>query len=346
LRLQEYQGERSTVDGELFVIMGVGPLEMRAQKYTVNWIHRDKRFVAGFMQTLKHELTIPSELDGKRLDQALAELLPDYSRSRLKEWILAGHVSLAGSRPVPRTRVKSGQQVLLTAVLDIQQEAKPEPMDLAVVFEDDALIVIDKPAGLVVHPGAGNAAGTLMNGLLHHAPDLAVLPRSGILHRLDKDTSGLLLVAKTVPAHTRLVQDLQARAITREYRGLCSGRLTAGGRIDAPIGRHPTQRTRMAVTERGRPAVTHYRILARFAAQTFVALRLETGRTHFSRQALHASRLAFRHPSSEAPLDFQAPLPADFVELLQALQSDEQSNTEPVDPGRWDQMRWPEPEFS
>lgn len=365
--------------------MGVGPLEMRAQKYTVNWIHRDKRFVAGFMQTLKHELTIPSELDGKRLDQALAELLPDYSRSRLKEWILAGHVSLAGSRPVPRTRVKSGQQVLLTAVLDIQQEAKPEPMDLAVVFEDDALIVIDKPAGLVVHPGAGNAAGTLMNGLLHHAPDLAVLPRSGILHRLDKDTSGLLLVAKTVPAHTRLVQDLQARAITREYRGLCSGRLTAGGRIDAPIGRHPTQRTRMAVTERGRPAVTHYRILARFAAQTFVALRLETGRTHqirvhmahirhaltgdrtyggrlklpagasshlaarlrsFSRQALHASRLAFRHPSSEAPLDFQAPLPADFVELLQALQSDEQSNSEPVDPGRWDQMRWPEPEFS
>jgi len=337
------------------------------------------------METLQHELTIPLELDGKRLDQALAELLPEYSRSRLKSWILGGHVWIDGSQPAPRTRVKSGQQVLMTAVLEIQEEAKPEAMELALVFEDEALLVIDKPAGLVVHPGAGNATGTLMNGLLHHSPDLAALPRSGILHRLDKDTSGLLLVAKTIPAHTRLVQDLQDRAITREYRGLCIGRLTAGGKIDAPIGRHPTQRTRMAVTERGRPAVTHYRILARFAAQTFIALRLETGRTHqirvhmahirhgligdrtyggrlmvpagasselasalrsFSRQALHASRLAFRHPLSEQTLDFQAPLPQDFVDLLLALDSDEQSNAQPGDPGRWDRMRWPEPESS
>jgi 23S rRNA pseudouridine1911/1915/1917 synthase len=337
------------------------------------------------METLQHELTIPLELDGKRLDQALAELLPEYSRSRLKGWILGGHVSIDGSQPAPRTRVKFGQQVLMTAVLEIQEEAKPEAIDLAVVFEDEALLVIDKPAGLVVHPGAGNATGTLMNGLLHHSPDLAGLPRSGILHRLDKDTSGLLLVAKTIPAHTRLVQDLQDRAITREYRGLCIGRLTAGGKIDAPIGRHPTQRTRMAVTERGRPAVTHYRILARFAAQTFIALRLETGRTHqirvhmaqirhgligdrtyggrlkvpagasieltsalrsFSRQALHASRLAFRHPLSEQALDFQAPLPEDFVDLLQALDGNEQSNAQPGDPGRWDRMRWPEPESS
>lgn len=334
------------------------------------------------METLQHEITIPLELDGKRLDQALAEILPEYSRSRLKEWILGGHVSIDGSHPAPRTRVSFGQQVQITAALEVRQEAQPEAMDLAVVFEDEALLLIDKPAGLVVHPGAGNAAGTLMNGLLHHAPDLAVLPRSGILHRLDKDTSGLLLVAKTVPAHTRLVQGLQDRAITREYRALCTGRLTAGGKVDAPIGRHPTQRTRMAVTERGRLAATHYRILARFAAQTFIALRLETGRTHqirvhmahirhalvgdrtyggrlkipagassemasglraFSRQALHASRLAFRHPISQQTLDFQAPLPADFVGLLQALDTDEQSNTQTADPGRWDRMRWPEP---
>jgi 23S rRNA pseudouridine1911/1915/1917 synthase len=335
------------------------------------------------METRQHEITIPLALDGKRLDQALAEILPEYSRSRLKEWILAGHVSVDGSNPAPRTLVKSGQQVLVTAVLEIQQEAKPEAMDLVVMFEDDALLVINKPAGLVVHPGAGNAAGTLMNGLLHHAPELGVLPRSGILHRLDKDTSGLLLVAKTVAAHTRLVQDLQDRAITREYRGLCAGRLTAGGTIDAPIGRHPTQRTRMAVTERGRPAITHYRILARFAAQTFIALRLETGRTHqirvhmaqnrhpligdrvyggrlkvpagasaeltsalrsFSRQALHASRLAFRHPLSDKALDFHAPLPGDFADLLQALKSNEQSNAQTGDPGHWDTMLWPNPE--
>jgi len=356
---------------------------MRADKYTVNCIHTDDRIFDGLMETLQHEITVPPGLDGKRLDQALAEILPEYSRSRLKEWILAGHVSVDGGHPAPRTRVKSGQQVLVTAVLEVQQEAEPEAMDLVVVFEDDALLVIDKPAGLVVHPGAGNTAGTLMNGLLHHAPDLGVLPRSGILHRLDKDTSGLLLVAKTVPAHTRLVQDLQDREITREYRGLCTGRLTAGGTIDAPIGRHPTQRTRMAVTERGRPALTHYRILSRFAAQTFIALRLATGRTHqirvhmaqirhaligdrtyggrlkipagaskelaaslrgFSRQALHASRLAFRHPSSQQTLEFHSPLPVDFVDLLQALASDEQSHAQPGDPGRWDRMLWPEPE--
>jgi len=337
------------------------------------------------METLEHHITIPTELNGKRLDQALAEILPEYSRSRLKEWILAGHVSVDGSHLAPRARVKSGQRVLLKAVLEVQQEAQPEAMNLAVVYEDDELLVIDKPAGLVVHPGAGNAAGTLMNGLLHYVPELGALPRSGILHRLDKDTSGLLLVVKTVPAHTRLVQDLHDRAITREYRGLCSGRLTAGGMIDAPVGRHPTQRTHMAVTERGRPAVTHYRILSRFAAQTFIALRLETGRTHqirvhmakirhaligdrtyggrlkvpagassqldavlraFSRQALHASRLAFRHPASEKALDFQAPLPPDFVGLLQALASDGQSHAQPVDPARWDRMLWPEPKFS
>jgi 23S rRNA pseudouridine1911/1915/1917 synthase len=354
-------------------------------KYTVNCIYGDERIFDGLMDTLQHEITIPLELDGKRLDQALAEVLPEYSRSRLKGWILAGDVSVDGDSAAPRTRVKSGQRVRVTVVLEIQQSAQPEAMDLAVVYEDDDLLVIDKPAGLVVHPGAGNPAGTLMNGLLHHAPDLGVLPRSGILHRLDKDTSGLLLVAKSIAAHTRLVKDLQERQITREYRGLCAGRLTAGGTIDAPIGRHPTQRTRMAVTERGRPAVTHYRVLTRFAAHTLIALRLESGRTHqirvhmanirhaligdrtyggrlklpagasgevvsslrsFSRQALHASRLAFRHPLTDQLLDFQSPLPRDFVDLLQALDSDEHSSAQHNDPARWDRMRWPEPKSS
>lgn len=335
------------------------------------------------MATLQHEITITPELEGKRLDQALAEILPEYSRSRLKDWILAGHVMLDGDQPVPRTRVTSGQRVRLTAVLESKQDAEPEAIDLDVVFEDEDLLVIDKPAGLVVHPGAGNPSGTLMNGLLHHAPDLAALPRSGILHRLDKDTSGLLLVTKTLAAHTRLVQDLQNRAITREYRGVCEGRLTAGGEIDASIGRHATQRTRMAVTDRGRPAVTHYRILARFPAHTFIALRLDTGRTHqirvhmahvrhalvgdrtyggrlripagappelaaslrrFSRQALHATRLALQHPTGQQPLEFQSPLPGDFIGLLEALDGTEGTRARAAAPGRWDRMKWPEPE--
>lgn len=335
------------------------------------------------METLRHEITIPPELNGKRLDQALAELLPEYSRSRLKEWILAGQAMLDGQKPAPRTRVASGQHVSLMAVLELQQDVAPQPIDLDIVFEDADLLVVDKPAGLVVHPGAGNPAGTLMNGLLHHAPDLAALPRSGILHRLDKDTSGLLLVARSVGAHTRLVQDLERREITREYRAVCEGCLTAGGEIDAAIGRHPTQRTRMAVTDRGRPARTHYRVLARFAAHTFIALRLDTGRTHqirvhmahirhalvgdrtyggrlripagaspaltaclreFPRQALHASRLAFRHPINGEALEFQSPLPLDLVALLDALADAEKSRGRTRETGHWVKMQWPTPE--
>lgn len=328
------------------------------------------------MQTMQHELTIPVESDGKRLDQVLAELLPEYSRSRLKEWILAGSVLLDGGQPVPRTRVRAGQRVAVTAILTAREKSEPEAMQLAVVYEDDDVLVIDKPAGLVVHPGAGNRAGTLLNGLLHYASSLATIPRTGILHRLDKDTSGLLLVAKTLPAHTRLVKDLQERRITREYRAVCAGRLTAGGRIDAPIGRHPVNRTRMAVAANGRASVTHYRVLHRFPAHTFLALRLETGRTHqirvhmandrhplvgdpayggrlkipagasapivsalraFSRQALHASSLSFRHPATGETIDSRAPLPADFIGLLQALDEAGQGG-----PDKWNRMRWPE----
>ncbi len=327
------------------------------------------------MEKVQHKLSIPDELAGKRLDQALAELLPDYSRSKIKEWILAGQVSLDGETPVPRTRIAAGQQVVLDAVQEEQVTTGPEAMDLSVIYEDESILVIDKPAGLVVHPGAGNAAGTLVNGLLHYDPELAHLPRGGLLHRLDKDTAGLLLVARDLPAHTRLVRDLQDRKITREYRAVCGGRLTAGGQVDAPVGRHPTHRTRMAVTDRGKPAVTHFRVLRRFAAHTFLALRLEAGRTHqirvhmahvrhplagdpvyggrlkmpagmsdaqrdalhgFHRQALHASRLMFRHPADDREMVFQSRLPDDFVTLLQVLDDSSQPAA------FYNELQWPE----
>lgn len=322
---------------------------------------------------------IPADLAGKRLDQALATLLPDYSRSRLKDWILAGEVTVDGATATPKARVREGQAVDVRAVVAVCEVSRPEAIRLDVVYEDEAVLVINKPAGLVVHPGAGNPTGTLLNGLLHHAPELALLPRSGILHRLDKDTTGLLLVARTVPAHTRLVRDLQEREITREYRAVCSGRVTAGGHVDAPIGRHATHRTRQAVTDRGKPAVTHYRVLQRFPAFSFLALRLETGRTHqvrvhmahirhaligdpqyggrlripagsspalgdalrrFHRQALHACRLAFRHPLTGETVDCRAPLAADMVELLAALAADAGGFPAAVD---WDSLAWPQP---
>ena len=307
---------------------------------------------------MEQECEIPEELAGKRLDQALALLFPDYSRSRLKAWILDGRVRLEGSVATPRTAVSAGQRVALRPEQDTRAADAPEAMDLDVVYEDATVLVINKPPGLVVHPGAGQASGTLVNGLLHRWPDLKALPRGGLLHRLDKDTSGLLLVARTEGAYTRLVQDLQAREISREYRAVCAGQVTAGGTVEAPVGRHPTHRTRMAVTSRGRPAVTHYRVLARFAAHSFLAVRLETGRTHqirvhlahvghpllgdpvyggrlrfpagasdhcrqqlesFRRQALHASHLRFRHPDSGETVACAAPLPGDLLNLLAAL---------------------------
>jgi len=327
------------------------------------------------METLQHSIEIPPGLAGRRLDQALAELFPDYSRSRIKAWILAGRVALEGETAAPRTRVAAGQRVDLRPVLDAQVMDHPEAMDLSILYQDDDVLVIDKPAGLVVHPGAGHRGGTLINGLLHHDPGLAALPRSGLIHRLDKDTSGLLLVARTVAAHTRLVRDLEERRIMREYRAVCVGRLTAGGSVRAPIGRHPTHRTRMAVTDRGRPAVTHYRVLARFAAHSLLAVRLETGRTHqirvhlahirhplvgdpdyggrlvvpagarpeladalraFHRQALHASRLAFPHPVKRHQVELTAPFPADLLGLLRALDESGQ----PV--SHFEQLQWPE----
>ena len=307
--------------------------------------------------------TIPAEAAGQRLDQALARLFPEYSRSRLKSWLLNGAISVDGEQPRPRDPVHGGETVSLTAETDVAVAAEPQPISLDVVFEDESLIVVNKPAGLVVHPGAGNPRGTLMNGLLHHAPELEQLPRAGIVHRLDKDTSGLLLIGKTLKAHTELVRMLADRSISRYYLAVCNGVLTGGGTISAPLGRHRVDRKRMCVRDDGKPAVTHYTVLERFAAHTYIKVRLETGRTHqirvhfayrrhalvgdpvyggrlalpagageslvaalrgFRRQALHAAQLELAHPASGEPLSLQAGPPDDFERLLQALQEDVQ----------------------
>lgn len=309
----------------------------------------------------EHVAEVPAALAGQRLDQALAALFPDYSRSRLAAWIKAGQVTVDGQRLKPRDKVMGGETVHVRAELEIETPDAPEEIPLAILYEDESVIVLDKPAGLVVHPGAGNRAGTLVNALLNHRPGLASLPRAGLVHRLDKDTGGVMVVAATLEAHTSLVRQLQERTVTREYEAVCVGVLTGGGRVDAPIGRHPVDRKRMAVREGGRPAVTHYRVIERFRGHTHVLCRLETGRTHqirvhmahirhplvgdplyggrlaipagagealaaalrgFRRQALHARRLAFVHPGTGETMAFESPLPADFAGLLAVLAGD------------------------
>ncbi len=313
------------------------------------------------MTSEKLTLTVPEELAGLRLDQALARMFPEYSRSRLKEWLLAGAITVDGGPKRPRDAVAGGESIELEPQSEVEVEAVPEPMELDIAFEDDDLLVVNKPAGLVVHPGAGNPAGTLMNGLLHHAPQLEEVPRAGIIHRIDKDTSGLLLVAKTLPAHTALVRQLADRDIARQYLAVCNGVLTGGGKIREPIARHPVDRKRMSVQQNGKSATTHYTVLERFRAFTYIQVKLETGRTHqirvhfawrrhalagdpvyggrlalpagagdalidtlrrFRRQALHAARLAFEHPATGAVIELEAPLPADFEELLAVLRED------------------------
>ncbi|GAC15883.1 23S rRNA pseudouridine(1911/1915/1917) synthase RluD [Aliiglaciecola lipolytica] len=313
-------------------------------------------------QAIKLSTDVPETLVGKRLDQALAELFPDYSRSRLKEWILAGNVSLNGTVcDKPREKVFGGEQVSLDAVLEKQENHVAQNIELNIVYEDEHILVINKPTDLVVHPGAGNADGTVLNALLSHAPEVASVPRAGIVHRLDKDTTGLMVVAKTVPAQTHLVEQLQAREISREYEAVVYGTMVAGGIVDAPIGRHPTKRTSMAVRETGKPAATHYRIKQKFRAHTHLRLKLETGRTHqirvhmshlryplvgdalyggrprlpkacseaminmlrgFKRQALHAIQLELAHPTTGEWMSWQAPLPDDMVKLLSVLKED------------------------
>ena len=304
---------------------------------------------------------VPVELSGQRLDQALARMFPEYSRSRLKSWLLQGFITVDERAMRPRDPVAGGESVLLQSQPEISVKSEPEALDLDIIFEDEDCLVVNKPVGLVVHPGAGNPRGTLMNGLLHHGPGLDQLPRAGIIHRLDKDTSGLLLVAKTLQAQTALTRELAEREIARHYLAVCAGVLTGGGSINEPIGRHPVDRLKMSVQRDGKPAVTHYRVIRRFAAHTYVSVQLETGRTHqirvhfahrrhalvgdqtyggrlaipagasdrlrdtlrkFRHQALHAEKLAFTHPRSGQKIELQVTPPADFTELLSALTED------------------------
>ena len=308
-----------------------------------------------------HSLDLPRELAGLRLDQALAKALPQYSRSRLQEWIETGAVQVDGRRLRGRDKVLGGERVLIEARLEADDQVAAETMPLDIVFKDRALFVVNKPAGMVVHPGAGNASNTLQNALLALDPKLAVVPRAGIVHRLDKDTSGLLVVARTPEAHTALVAALAEREVERHYIALCTGVMTGGGTIDEPIGRHRTLRTRMAVRSDGRPAVTHYRVLKRFRSHTMVRAELETGRTHqirvhlahigyplvgdpvyggrrrvpagaspellaalagFKRQALHAARLKLEHPVTAREMEWEAPLPLDMTRLISAMEAD------------------------
>ncbi len=313
------------------------------------------------MSAEKQITVIPAEFAGLRLDQALARMFPEYSRSRLKEWLLAGAITVQGGPKRPRDAVSGGETVTLQALAEVSVRAEAEPIALDIVHEDDELLVVNKPAGLVVHPGAGNPDGTLMNGLLHHVAALAEIPRAGIIHRLDKDTSGLLLVAKSLTAHTALVRLLADRDIYRHYLAVCNGVLTGGGTVNDPIARHPVDRKRMSVQQSGKASVTHYTVKERFAAFTYVNVKLETGRTHqirvhfahrrhalvgdqvyggrlalpkgaseeqiqvlrhFKRQALHATRLAFEHPASGDPIELEVAPPKDFQILIAALRRD------------------------
>lgn len=298
------------------------------------------------------ELSVPADCAGLRLDQVLARLLPEHSRSRLTQWVRESRVAVDGRSVLPKAKLWGGEQLRISPAASRESLAHlPQAIALAVVYEDEAIMVIDKPAGLVVHPGSGNWDGTLLNALLQHAPGVAEVPRAGIVHRLDKDTSGLLVVAKTLTAQTHLVRQLQARTVEREYTAIACGRIERSGKIEAPIGRHPVSRTRMAVVARGKPAVTHYTVLARYSDATLVQCRLETGRTHqirvhlasighpllgdpvyggrsrrgptraFHRQALHARRLGLIHPVTLRAMAWESPLPADMRELIAALET-------------------------
>ncbi len=306
---------------------------------------------------------IPLESAGRRFDAALAELFPDYSRSRLSSWIKAGDVLLDGEQVIPRHIVHGGESVELTVRMQREVNASPEEIQLDIRYEDADLIVVNKPPGLIVHPGAGNPDGTLQNALLHHDPELAGIPRAGLVHRLDKSTSGLMVVARSLRAHTSLVEQLSARTVHRQYEALVYGTMVAGGKVDQPIGRHPVDRLRQAVREDGREAVTHYRVREKFRAMTLVECRLETGRTHqirvhmahvrhpivgdlsygnlrlpkgatteliealrgFRRQALHAEKLEFTHPASGETMAIEAERPADMEALIATVREDSRS---------------------
>ena len=305
---------------------------------------------------------VPYELAGMRLDQVLAELFADYSRSKLQTWVKDGRVQVNGQTLKAKDKLVGGETIELDAEAEVVITAEPEPIPLEIIFEDDSLLIVNKPAGLVVHPAVGNWNGTLLNALLNHDSNLETLPRAGIVHRIDKETSGLLMIAKTLQAHNSLTSQLQDRAITREYLAITRGRMTAGGTVDEPIGRHPTDRKRYAVRENGKDAVTHYRVSQRFTRHTLVQVKLETGRTHqirvhmahirfpllgdqvyggrfqmppdcseqlekelrsFKRQALHAAKLGLQHPVTDEYFEWEQPMPDDMTRLLAALAANE-----------------------
>jgi len=308
------------------------------------------------------EARVPIQCHGMRLDQVAAELFPDYSRNRLATWIKEGRLTVDGRTVQPRDKATASAQVTLMATAEPVIDWQPQSMPLDIVFEDEHILVVNKPAGVVVHPAAGHADGTLVNALLAHAPELDALPRGGIVHRLDKETSGIMFVARSALAHKSLVAQLSERTVSRTYCAVCTGALTGGGKIDAPIDRHPTARTKMAVVADGKPAVTHYRIAHRFKHYTQLQVNLETGRTHqirvhmahrkwpligdpvyggrqrvpagasdllmstlrgFPRQALHAQVLEFEHPASRDWMEFETDLPDDLVNLLEVLESED-----------------------
>ena len=316
-------------------------------------------------------LSIPMNMGGQRVDIALQSLLPQHSRSRLQAWIKAGLVTLEGKETTAKTKVWGGEQVSINPPENAQENAfKPENIPLDIVFEDDTILVINKPAGLVVHPAAGNWSGTLLNALLHYLPQLSDVPRAGIVHRLDKDTSGLLVVAKTLEAQTSLVRQLQARTVKREYRAIVWGIMWRHGTVNQPIGRHSHARTKRAISRTGKPAVTHYEVLERFGTNTYVRCQLETGRTHqirvhmqhlkapivgdkvygigniiphkqmtqtlrdaitnFNRQALHAIKLGLVHPKTEQFMEWQIELADDMRALLEAMRFEDA----PIDEGQ------------
>ncbi|MBE9539696.1 MAG: 23S rRNA pseudouridine(1911/1915/1917) synthase RluD [Proteobacteria bacterium] len=314
-------------------------------------------------EKLKLSAVVPASLDGDRLDQVAAQLFCDYSRSRLQTWIKKGELQVDGEQRRTRDKVDEGMQLSIEVILEPEVSWEAQEISLDIIYEDESIIVLNKPAGLVVHPGAGNPDGTLVNALLNHCPDMVNLPRGGIVHRLDKETSGIMVAAKTLPAHHHLVNQLQERTVKREYCAVCIGTMTGGGTVDEPIGRHPKQRKRMAVRALGgKPAITHYRLVTRFANHTRIVVNLETGRTHqirvhmahrkypligdpvyggrpripkgaseelittlrsFPRQALHAQALGLIHPASGEQMRFNCPLAEDMVALLDVLERED-----------------------
>jgi len=315
-------------------------------------------------KAIRLQAEVPYELGGQRLDQVAAQLFSEHSRSRLAAWIKDGRLTVDGVALRPRDIVHGGALLSLAAEQEAQGEWAAQDIELDIVYEDEHILVLNKPAGLVVHPAAGHADGTLLNALLHHVPELINVPRAGIVHRLDKDTTGLMVVAKTLQAQTRLVEQLQRRSVSRIYEAIVVGVIISGGTVDAPIGRHGQQRQRMAVIEGGKPAVSHYRVLERFRSHTHTRVKLETGRTHqirvhmshigyplvgdpayggrfrippaanptliqalkeFPRQALHARFLELDHPATGERMKWEAPLPDDFVWLLTLLRQDSEA---------------------